>query len=184
MPVDVRVANADLDNPPGEQIGVFAGKKDTAGGSAPPSGPGETDDGASQRTKKGRTPYEIGHFVFLRADDAPFVVGKVLERKYSNEENDELIKLQWWSPSNNEIRRNASKYTAHEYGKGVFTADYVWEDVDGRKRRRVPDVGWEFSRDVVSSCGRLNNGGKRLPKDMLHAVSESQTRWLQDQGQT
>ena len=109
----------------------------------------------------------------------------MLEKKHSNEENDELIKLQWWSPSNNEVRRNASKYTAHDYYDfGVFTADYAWEDVVVRKRRRVPDVGWALSRDVVSLCERLNNGGKRLPKDMLDAVSESQTRWLQDQGQT
>lgn len=78
------------------------------------------------------------------------------------------------------IPDKASSYSIHDYGKVRFTADYLWDYVDRRmKRRRLPDVGWERYHDVVSRLTKLVSKGRRILKIMLDAVLEAHIHWLE-----
>lgn len=72
-------------------------------------------------------------FVYLRADNAPFVVGRVLDKGRNYDADGERLKLQWWSPSNEEMRRKASSYSFYDDGRVAFTADIVWKTVEKEK---------------------------------------------------
>ncbi|CAM9557011.1 unnamed protein product, partial [Sphacelaria rigidula] len=92
--------------------------------------------------------FDKGHFVFFLGDKAPFLVGRVTDKREGTDGEAGEVQVRWWSPATSAIRNNASAYNIGEYGKGKITADYkTVGNSEGctmgsksKRRKLVPDV--------------------------------------------
>jgi len=138
----------------------------------PPEISGERGDGDGDELDLASM---VGNFAFFLADSAPVLVGKVLD--FREQDGEEEVQVHWYTPVNRSLRDNASTVAFDEYcnTRVAYAADYVFEEVSGVRAKRVPDVDWDSVERVVvwSKKKVLNGSGKKLPKRVVDAVSEA-----------
>lgn len=120
----------------------------------------------------------VGHIVFFTATCAPFLVGKVLDTR-AGENDEQEVCVHWLSPVNTRLRGRASEVSIQEYGAVTFREDYRHEvqqdSTAGRRRsRRVKDTDWEPISRVVASCESFNARGTKVPRGILRTLEAIQ----------
>lgn len=72
---------------------------------------GEAGSNDPQRGSSPNIEHTIGQIDFLLANEAPFVMGKVIEKRFKLSVGEPEIKVHWITPSFTNVRDNASAYT-------------------------------------------------------------------------
>lgn len=133
---------------------TVAGKRDSS----------EDDDGGGiqasrARTNKGvSTPgavdIKMGHFAFTPAEEAPFLVGKIVDARRANDVDEgaeDEVQIHWWSPSNRNTRDKAWTESLQSYGTVVFAKTTCARTTEEAVRRLVADVSWDSVSVILAT---------------------------------
>lgn len=110
----------------------------------------------------------------MLASAAPFLVGKVDEER-EGVDGDREVRLLWYTPSEKLVKEAAS-VGFDAYAKAVFRQTFAAVDNGAsgprRKRKLVPDTGWELASRVVTSCKDLRKN-KYIPGKVIKALRQA-----------